>query len=153
MNQSTVSAVCTHNHLEGLKGANAVAMCIYLARKGAPKELIKDYISYHFRYNLNRTLDEIRPGYEFDVTCQGSVPEAIICFLESSSIEDAIRKAVSLGGDADTQACIAGSIAEAYYRERMYLNLVLDKTLPKYLPDEMLSIIHKFYRKLQLQGE
>ena len=108
------SAEVTHNHPEGIKGAQAVAAAIYLARTGKSKAEIKDYIEKHY-YKLDFTLDEIRPKYQFDVTCQGSVPQAIQCFLEATDFEDAIRNAVSLGGDGDTQAAMAGAIAEAFY--------------------------------------
>ncbi len=111
------SAECTHNHPEGIKGAQATALAVYLARIGVDKESLRRRIQEEFRYDLSRTVDEIRPGYSFDVTCQGSVPEAIIAFLDSSSFEDALRNAISLGGDSDTQACIAGGIAEAYYKD------------------------------------
>jgi len=94
-----------------------VALAVLLARKGAGKEEIREAVSGRFGYDLSRTVDGIRPGYRIDLTCRGSVPEAIIAFLDSESFEDAVRNAVSLGGDADTQACIAGSIAEAHYRE------------------------------------
>ncbi len=110
------TAECTHSHPEGIKGAEATALAVFLARTGRDKESIRDTIAGRFGYDLSRTLSSIRPGYRFDVTCQGSVPEAIIAFLESESFEDAVRNAVSLGGDADTQACIAGAIAEAYYK-------------------------------------
>lgn len=109
------SAEVTHNHPEGIKGAQAVAACIYLARTGTSKQEIKEYIMETFGYDLNRTYDEIHPAYRFDVSCQGSVPEAIIAFLDSTDFESTIRMAVALGGDSDTQACIAGSIAEAFY--------------------------------------
>ncbi len=109
------SAECTHNHPEGIKGAQAVALAILLARQGADKETIRREISGRFAYDLTRSIRGIRPGYRFDVSCQGSVPESIIAFLESTSVEHAIRLAVSLGGDADTQACIAGGIAHAFY--------------------------------------
>lgn len=109
------SAEVTHNHPEGIKGAQAVAACIYLARTGTSKQEIKEYTMETFGYDLNRTYDEIRPAYRFDVSCQGSVPEAIIAFLDSTDFESTIRMAVALGGDSDTQACIAGSIAEAFY--------------------------------------
>lgn len=109
------TADVTHNHHEGVKGAEAVAACIFMARKGYTKEEIKEYIEKEFKYDLSRTVDEIRPGYSFDETCQGSVPESIICFLEAHSFESAVRNAVYLGGDTDTMAAIAGSIAEAYY--------------------------------------
>lgn len=108
------SAEVSHNHPEGIKGAQAVASAIFLARMGKSKEEIKKYIEEKY-YIIDFTLDEIRPEYSFDVTCQGSVPQALECFFESESFEDAIRNAVSLGGDCDTQGAIAGSIAEAYY--------------------------------------
>ena len=109
------SAEVTHSHPEGIKGAQAVAAAIFLARQKVEKAFICRYIERAFGYNLGRRLDDIRPGYGFDVTCQGSVPEAIIAFQESTGFEDAVRNAVSLGGDSDTIACIAGSIAEAFY--------------------------------------
>ena len=105
----------THNHPEGIKGAEATASAIYMARNGSSKKEIKEYIEREFHYNLDRTLDEIRPGYHMDETCQRTVPEAIIAFLESKDFEDAIRNAVSLGGDTDTLGAITGSIAEAFY--------------------------------------
>lgn len=114
--EAAKSAAVTHNHPEGIKGAQAVALAVLLARLGNSKQQIKQEIEIRFQYNLNRTLDEIRPHYQFDVSCQGSVPEAIIAFLESNDFEDAVRKAVSLGGDSDTIACIAGGIAQAYYK-------------------------------------
>lgn len=108
------SAEVTHNHPEGVRGAQAVAAAIYLARTGSEKHEIRAYIEAHY-YKLDFTLDRIRPTYKWDVTCQGSVPQAIVCFLEGVDYEDTVRNAVSLGGDADTQAAIAGSIAEAYF--------------------------------------
>ncbi len=105
----------THDHPEGIKGGQATAAAVFLARKGQSKEEIRDYIEQNFNYDLHRTLDEIRPNYKFEVSCQKSVPEAIIAFLESVDFEDAIRNAVSLGGDSDTIAAITGSIAEAFY--------------------------------------
>jgi ADP-ribosylglycohydrolase len=110
-----ISASITHNHIEGIKGAQATAASIFLARKGKSKEEIRSYIEQNFNYNLNRTCEEIRPCYEFNETCQGTVPEAIIAFLDSSDFENSIRLAVSLGGDSDTLACITGGIAEAFY--------------------------------------
>ena len=109
------TANVTHNHPEGIKGAEATASAIYMARNGSSKEEIKEYIEREFHYNLDRTLDEIRPGYHMDETCQRTVPEAMIAFLESKDFEDAIRNAVSLGGDTDTLGAITGSIAEAFY--------------------------------------
>lgn len=109
------SAEVTHNHSEGIKGAQAIAAAIFLARTGKEKKEIARYIEGQFGYNLRQTLDEIRPSYGFDETCQGSVPQAIIAFLESADYEDAVRKAISLGGDSDTLACMAGGIAQAYH--------------------------------------
>ena len=109
------TAAVTHNHPEGIKGAVATASCIFLARQGAAKKEIKDYVEQEFHYNLNRTLDEIRPYYHHVESCQQTVPEAITAFLEAESFEDAVRNAVSLGGDTDTLAAITGSIAEAYF--------------------------------------
>lgn len=109
------TAVVTHNHPEGIKGAQATAAAIFLARQGQSKPSIKHYIETQFGYDLSRSLAQIRPVYEFNESCQETVPEAIIAFLESTSFTDAIRNAVSLGGDADTLTCITGSIAEAFY--------------------------------------
>lgn len=109
------SAEVTHNHSEGIKGAQAIASAIFLAKRGESKSAIKDYIEKTFGYDLHRTLDEIRPDYDFDVTCQGSCPEAILAFLESNDYESAIRLAISLGGDSDTIACMSGGIAAAFY--------------------------------------
>jgi len=127
------SAAVTHNHPEGIKGAQATAAAIYMARDKASKADIKGYIEKRYGYNLNRTLDEIRPSYEFDESCQKTVPEAITAFLESSDFEGVIRNAISLGGDSDTLAAITGSIAEAAYDIPSYIAarafLYLDDTL------------------------
>jgi ADP-ribosylglycohydrolase len=123
------SAEVTHNHPEGIKGAQAVAAAVYLARTGKSKNEIKQFIADRFGYNLDRTIAEIRPDYQFDVSCQGSVPQAIIAFLESDNFENAVRLAISIGGDSDTIACITGGIAEAFY-----------KTIPEHIT-EMVSII------------
>jgi ADP-ribosylglycohydrolase len=109
------SAAVTHDHPEGVRGAQAVAAAIWLARTGADKNAIRREVSTRFGYDLDRTVGDIRPDYRFDETCQGSVPESIVAFLDSHDFEDAIRNAISLGGDADTMACIAGSIAEPFY--------------------------------------
>jgi len=109
------SAAVTHDHPEGIKGAQATALAVFLARSGAPKETIRKELTERFGYDLRRTIGEMRPGYHFDVSCQGSVPEAIIAFLDSMDFEDALRQAISLGGDSDTQAAIAGGIAHAFY--------------------------------------
>ena len=115
LHAAELTAEVTHNHPEGIKGAQAIAASVFLARAGASKEEIFVYAMKSYGSRMIRTLDEIRPDYHFDVSCQGSVPEAIIAFYESESYEDAIRKAVSIGGDSDTIACMAGAIAEAYY--------------------------------------
>lgn len=109
------SAEVTHNHPEGIKGAQATAAAIFLGRTGHNKESIKNYIQNTCGYDLEQIIDQIRPVYKFDVSCQGSVPQAIIAFLESNDYEDAIRNAISIGGDSDTIACITGGIAEAFY--------------------------------------
>ncbi len=109
------SAEVTHDHPEGIKGAQAVALAVFLARTGADKPAIRQAIEAAFGYDLSRSLDAIRPGYEFDVSCQGSVPEALIAFFDATDFEDAVRGAISLGGDADTQAAMAGAVAEAFY--------------------------------------
>lgn len=115
LQMAMASAAVTHNHPEGIRGAQATAAAIFLARIGKSKAEIKTYIASTFGYDLNQRLAEIRPHYRFDVSCQGSVPQAIIAFLESTDFEDAIRNAVSIGGDSDTIACITGGIAEAFY--------------------------------------
>jgi ADP-ribosylglycohydrolase len=112
---ATRSAEVTHNHREGIKGAQATAAAIFLARRGRSKADIRTSLERMFGYDLRPRLEDIRPTYAFDESCQGTVPPAIIAFLESVDFEDAVRKAVSLGGDADTLACIAGAIAEAHY--------------------------------------
>jgi ADP-ribosylglycohydrolase len=135
------SAEVTHNHPEGVKGAQATALAVYLARQGTIKEVIRAEIGARFDYNLDRSLDQIRPGYRFDISCQGSVPESIIAFIESDSVEAAIRQAISLGGDADTMACIAGGIAHAYYRE---IPESITAKVRQKLPDEFLTVIDEF---------
>lgn len=134
------SAEVTHNHPEGIKGAQAIAAAIFLARQHTPKEEIRRYIEHTFGYDLQRTCDDIRPTYEFDVTCQGSCPEAIIAFLDSTDYESAIRLAISLGGDSDTIACMTGGIAAAYYGIPDWM---IEKTV-KYLPADMIEIINRF---------
>jgi ADP-ribosylglycohydrolase len=109
------SAEVTHDHPEGIKGAQAVASAVFLARTGKTKEQVKSYVETSFGYHLDTPLDEIRPRYEFHVSCQKSVPQAIRAFLESDGYEDALRQAISLGGDSDTLACMAGGIAQAFY--------------------------------------
>jgi ADP-ribosylglycohydrolase len=135
------SAAVTHNHPEGIKGAQAVALAIYLARMGASKAEITTEISTRFGYDLSRTLAEIRPSYTFKVSCQESVPESIIAFLEADNFESSVRNAVSLGGDADTMACIAGSIAQAFYKNIPAEIVSQAETL---LPQEFLAVIRQF---------
>lgn len=131
----------THNHPEGIKGAQAVALAVFLARQGASRAALRQELSRRFGYDLDRKLDVIRPMYRFDVSCQGSVPEAIIAFLESSSFEDAVRNAVSLGGDSDTQACIAGAIAEAFYGP---VDAAIEQQAERYLTDDLLRDAREF---------
>lgn len=138
------SAAVTHNHPEGIKGAQAVAACIFLARSGESKERLREYVEDTFGYNLYQTLDEIRPDYSFDETCQGSVPQAIIAFLESNDYEDAVRKAVSLGGDSDTLACMAGGIAQAFFKE---IPEYIVKKVRKALDNDLLAIVDEFNRR------
>lgn len=135
------SAAVTHNHPEGIKGAQATALAIFLARQGAAKSDIRRHIRDRFHYNLDRSLAEIRPHYTFDISCQGSVPESIIAFLESWNFEDAIRLAVSLGGDSDTMACIAGGIAQAYYG---HIPGDIIVQVRRRLPEAFLDIIDQF---------
>jgi ADP-ribosylglycohydrolase len=117
LSEARTSAMPTHDHPEGIKGAQALAVAVFLARHGADKAKIRADIESRFGYDLRRSVAAIRPRYAFDVTCQGSVPEAIIAFLDSDDVESAIRLAVSLGGDADTLACMAGAVAQAFYKE------------------------------------
>lgn len=148
------SAEVTHNHPEGIKGAQATAAAIFMARTGCTKEEIRQYISENFGYDMNRACDDIRPTYGFDGSCQGTVPESIIAFLDSTDYEDALRLCISLGGDADTMGAITGAIAGAYYHQIPYdLYEFGIKKLPgnnldpfegKELPDDILNIIYKF---------
>ncbi len=117
MDITKASASATHNHDEGIRGAQATALAVFLAKQGQNKETIKKEIEFRFGYNLNISLDSIRPTYSFDVSCKGTVPVAIRAFLESWCYEDAIRNAISVGGDSDTIAAITGGIALAYYKE------------------------------------
>ena len=136
-----ISAEVTHNHPEGIKGAEAVASAIFLARNGYSKEYIKEYITNEFGYDLNRTCDEIRPDYRHVESCQETVPEAIIAFLEGKSFIDVIRTAVSLGGDCATLTAIAGSIAEAFYG----VSNNMQNECFKRLPNELRYILRIFY--------
>ncbi len=145
LEMAKVTAEVTHNHPEGIKGAQATAAAIFLARTGHSKPEIKRYVEQTFGYDLSRTCDEIRPHYRHVETCQQTVPEAIIAFLESNSFEDALRNAVSLGGDSDTLACITGGIAEAFYGMPPELQ---QETL-KRLPEEMQAAYELFRQSLE----
>jgi len=144
LKQAMMSAEITHNHPEGIKGAQATALCIFLARNGQDKENIRTRISEKFEYDLNRTVNDIRPSYSFDVSCQGTVPEAIIAFLDSESYEDAIRNAISLGGDSDTLACITGGIAEAFYGN---IPKHIQERVHNYLTADLWEITEDFCKK------
>lgn len=140
------SAEVTHNHPEGVKGAEAVASLIYLARTGSTKEQLKAFAGETFGYDLSRTCDEIRPGYRHVESCQETVPEAITAFLEGETFEDVIRTAVSLGGDCDTLTCIAGSMAEAFYGVPEDLKQECRNRLPK----ELLEVLQLFNARMHL---
>jgi ADP-ribosylglycohydrolase len=142
------SAAVTHNHLEGIKGAQATALAVFMARCGASKDEIRKDLAERFGYNLHRTVDQIRPDYQWDVSCQGSVPEAVVAFLDSSSVEEAIRLAVSLGGDADTQAAIAGGIAEAYYGS---VPETIIAAVRERLPPRFIEVLDAFQRAFPLE--
>lgn len=138
------SAEVTHNHPEGIKGAQAVTSVIFLARTGTSREDIAAFITKTFGYQLDEPIDEIRKHYHFDATCPGSVPQAIRAFLESDGYEDAIRKAISIGGDSDTIACMAGGIAEAFYGEvpKEIVNFALER-----LDDALREVVIEFQAK------
>ena len=139
-----LSAAVTHNHPEGIKGAEATAAVIYLARMGHTKEDIRRYVETEFNYDLSRNCDEIRPYYHHVESCQETVPEAITAFLEGQDFEDVIRTAVSLGGDCDTLTCIAGGMAEAFYgMPEEFVQKTRDR-----LSDEMLEVVDSFYREI-----
>jgi len=141
------SAEVTHNHPEGITGAQAVASAVFMARMGSSKEEIKSYIKDTYQYNLSDPLDNIRKHYRFDVTCAGSVPQAITAFLESEGYEDAIRKAISIGGDSDTIACIAGGIAEAFYGG---VPANIESFALARLDDDLRAIISEFSQKYRI---
>ena len=149
-----LTAEITHNHPEGIKGAQATAAAIFLARTLATKNEIKTYIETTYGYDLSRTCNEIRPSYRFNESCQGTVPEAIIAFLESADFESAVRLAVSLGGDSDTLACISGGIAEAFYgmtyslpesTEAYIAHIDFREMALRKLPDDSSNTVYEFY--------
>lgn len=135
------SAAVTHDHPKGIKGAQATALATYLARTGTTKAAIRARIASDFGYDLNRTVEEIRPGYSFDVSCQASVPESIVAFLDSSGVEDAVRLAISLGGDSDTQASIAGGLAHAFGGG---VPAPVAAAVRSHLPDDLLAVVDAF---------
>ena len=140
---AALTAMVTHDHPEGIKGAEATASAIFLARKGSTKAEIKAYVESEFGYDLSRTCEEIRPTYHHVESCQQTIPEAITAFLEGYSFEDVIRTAVSLGGDCDTLTCIAGGIAEAFYG----IPEDIEKECRKRLPGDMLEVVDGAYRE------
>lgn len=142
--QARMTAEVTHNHPEGIKGAEATALATFLARTGHGKELIRERIEGDFGYDLHRTVDDIRPAYEFEISCQETVPQALVAFLDSCSFEDAIRNAISLGGDADTLGCITGGIAEGFYGG--VPEAVLAETTRLLAPD-LRSVVELFRRR------
>lgn len=144
MRVAKITAEVTHNHQEGIKGAQAVAVAIFLARKDKSKEEIRNVITNLFGYDLHMTCDEIRPYYGFNESCQETVPQALVAFLDSNDFEDAIRLCVSLGGDADTMGAITGAVASAYYKT--IPNNIADFVIQK-LPPEFCEIIDKFNEK------
>ena len=137
-----IPGAITHNHPEGIKGAQATAAAIWMARSGKPKEEIREYIEKTYGYDLRKTYEYWHPIYHWESGCQGTVPQAIIAFLDSENFEDAIRKAVSLGGDSDTLACITGGIAEAFYKEAFY------KEIPKAMADRVYLHFPKIFYKI-----
>ena len=144
LRQAKATAAVTHNHPEGIKGAQATALAVCLGRTGAGKIQIRREIERRFEYDLHRRIDEIRPAYRFDISCQGTVPEAIIAFLESEDYEDAVRIGVSLGGDSDTIACITGAVAQAHYGE---LPETIRRETRRRLPAPFLEIVERFNRR------
>ena len=141
--KARLTAEVTHNHPEGIKGAECVATVIWLARNGKTKEEIRKFVEDTFGYDLSRTCDEIRPGYHHVESCQKTVPEAVTAFLEGKDFEDVIRTAVSLGGDCDTLTCIAGSMAEAFYP----VPETMEKECRRRLPDDMLVVLDRFRKE------
>jgi len=147
LEEAQKSAQVSHNHREGIKGAQATALAVFLARDGKNKSEIRKQITRRFGYDLNRRVEDIRPSYSFEVSCQRSVPEALICFLEARDFEDAVRLAVSLGGDSDTLACIAGAVAQAYFGE---LSPVIIREARARLPDRLRQVMDRFQKSYPL---
>jgi ADP-ribosylglycohydrolase len=141
LKQARECTAVTHNHPEGIKGGQSVAAAIFLARTGLTKDEIRQYVEREFGYDLSRHVDEIRPNYRFDVSSQGTVPQAIRAFLDSTDYEDAIRTAISLGGDSDTLACITGGIAQSFYR---VVPQIIQTKVYSILDDRLGSITKQF---------
>ncbi|MDY6804756.1 MAG: ADP-ribosylglycohydrolase family protein [Cyanobacteriota bacterium] len=146
LKEAKKSAEVTHNHPEGIKGPQATAAAIFLARSGKSKDEIKSYIEETFGYNLNRTISEIRPTYRFEVSCQGSVPEAIVAFLDSTDFEDAVRNAISIGGDSDTIGCICSGISQAFYG----MPKPIAETAFGYLDKDLQKVVLEFNTRFNL---
>lgn len=144
LDQARRTAAITHDHPEGIKGAQATALAVFLARTARDKAVIRRRIAAEFGYDLDRSVDGIRPDYAFDISCQGTVPEAIVCFLDAVSYEDAVRNAVSLGGDSDTLACITGGIAAAFYGE---VPAPIRAEVMTRLPDDLRDAVAAFARE------
>ena len=142
--QAQQSAAVSHDHPEGIKGAQASALTVFLARTGHGKDAIRTQVSTRFGYDLQRSVASIRPTYRFDVACQGSVPEAIIAFLDADAYEDALRNAISLGGDSDTLACMAGGFAEAFYGG---VPNFIQQAAQARLPNDLWRIVEAFYQR------
>jgi ADP-ribosylglycohydrolase len=144
LDQAGGTAEISHNHPEGIKGAQATALAVFLARTGHDKDQLREQISRRFDYDLKRSVDTIRPDYSFRISCQETVPEAIVAFLDSVSYEDAVRNAISLGGDSDTLACITGGIAEAYYGQ---IPENIQSKVRECLPSTLWKITESFCRR------
>jgi ADP-ribosylglycohydrolase len=147
LEEAKESAEVTHNHPEGIKGAQAVALGVMLCRQGSTKLEIQEKLEDLFDYDLSQTMEQVKFNYSFDVTCQGSVPQAITAFLESEDFEDAIKNAISLGGDADTQACIAGALAEAFYMK--IPDQIKEFVLTRITPD-ILDVLHQLHVRTKI---
>jgi len=141
LEEASRSAAPTHNSREGTAGAQATALAVFLARTGEEKQTIRGEIARRFGYDLSRSVDEIRPHYHLDMRAERSVPESIICFLDADSFEGSVRNAVSLGGDTDTMACIAGAIAEAYFGA---VPEPIEREVENRLPAEFLQVVERF---------
>jgi ADP-ribosyl-[dinitrogen reductase] hydrolase len=148
LHEATLSASVTHDHPEGIKGAQATSLAVFMARTGASKQTIRSTISTRFGYAMDRSVESIRPSYGFNESCQETVPEAIIAFLDSTDFESAIRLSISLGGDSDTLACITGGIAEAYYKE--IPTFMTERVLPR-IPPGLRSTVLEFQEKFPVK--